>query len=90
MYLLRLSLCVHTQVESLQTTILVCTTDTKTYTTELTELKRTFQSLEISRTSLLAEVCQGHTQKHTFTGLSGSSYHIVTGFWLLCNGHMFS
>ena len=44
------------KVELLESTIMTCTTEVKTFSTELSELKRTYQSLEISRESVLTEV----------------------------------
>ncbi|XP_049426881.1 keratin, type I cytoskeletal 19-like [Epinephelus fuscoguttatus] len=44
------------KVATLQTEILQCTTEVKTFYTELSELKRTYQSLEISRQSVLTEI----------------------------------
>ncbi|XP_078800101.1 keratin, type I cytoskeletal 19-like [Oryzias latipes] len=46
----------HCKMESLQKEIVSCTTEVKTFETELTELKRTYQSLEIKRESVCAEV----------------------------------
>uniref|UniRef100_A0A3P9H1W6 Keratin 99 n=1 Tax=Oryzias latipes TaxID=8090 RepID=A0A3P9H1W6_ORYLA len=42
----------HCKMESLQKEIVSCTTEVKTFETELTELKRTYQSLEIKRESV--------------------------------------
>uniref|UniRef100_A0A4W6CAS8 Keratin 99 n=1 Tax=Lates calcarifer TaxID=8187 RepID=A0A4W6CAS8_LATCA len=44
-----------TKVETLRTTISACTTEVKTSYSELSELKRTYQSLEINRQSVLTE-----------------------------------
>ncbi|KAL7403914.1 hypothetical protein ABVT39_006857 [Epinephelus coioides] len=44
------------KVATLQTEILQRTTEVKTFYTELSELKRTYQSLEISRQSVLTEI----------------------------------
>ncbi|RVE75754.1 hypothetical protein OJAV_G00001940 [Oryzias javanicus] len=44
------------KMESLQEEIVSCTTEVKTFQTELTELRRTYQSLEIKRQSVCAEV----------------------------------
>lgn len=44
------------QMETLQSQITSSTTEVKTFTTELSELKRTYQSLEISLQSILKEV----------------------------------
>lgn len=44
------------KMEVLQTEISSCSQEVKTYSTELSELKRTYQSLEISRQSLYAEI----------------------------------
>lgn len=44
------------KMESLQKEIVSCTTEVKTFETELTELKRTYQSLEIKWESVCAEV----------------------------------
>ncbi|XP_030591804.1 keratin, type I cytoskeletal 19-like [Archocentrus centrarchus] len=44
------------KMELLQKEIIVCQTDVKTFHTELSELKRTFQSLEISQQSAHAEI----------------------------------
>ncbi|XP_018520140.1 keratin, type I cytoskeletal 19 [Lates calcarifer] len=45
-----------TKVETLRTTISACTTEVKTSYSELSELKRTYQSLEINRQSVLTEL----------------------------------
>lgn len=47
-----------TKMENLRTQIITCTTEVKTYHTELSDLKRTYQSLEISRQGFYAEVAQ--------------------------------
>uniref|UniRef100_A0A4W6C9I2 Keratin 99 n=1 Tax=Lates calcarifer TaxID=8187 RepID=A0A4W6C9I2_LATCA len=54
-----------TKVETLRTTISACTTEVKTSYSELSELKRTYQSLEINRQSVLTEVVlfSDHTHK---------------------------
>ncbi|XP_034543165.1 keratin, type I cytoskeletal 13-like [Notolabrus celidotus] len=44
------------KMEALQTEITSCTTEVKTFSTELSELKRTYQGLEISRTSVCTEL----------------------------------
>ncbi|XP_074485123.1 keratin, type I cytoskeletal 19-like [Sebastes fasciatus] len=44
------------KVDILQTTIITCSTEVKTFYTELSELKRTYQSLEISRQSVHTEI----------------------------------
>ncbi|XP_024115303.1 keratin, type I cytoskeletal 42 [Oryzias melastigma] len=44
------------KMESLQKEIVSCTTEVKTFQTELTELRRTHQNLEIKRQSVCAEV----------------------------------
>ncbi|XP_029948987.1 keratin, type I cytoskeletal 19-like [Salarias fasciatus] len=44
-----------TKVASLQTEITTRTTEVNTFTSELSELKRTYQNLEISRQSIIAE-----------------------------------
>ncbi|KAM4750190.1 keratin, type I cytoskeletal 47 kDa-like [Anableps anableps] len=44
------------KVRHLQEQILICTTEVKTYHSEISELKRTYQSLEISRQSLYTEI----------------------------------
>lgn len=49
---------VFTKMENLRTQIITCTTEVKTYHTELSELKRTYQSLEISCQGVHAEVAQ--------------------------------
>uniref|UniRef100_A0A8C9YEJ7 Keratin, type I cytoskeletal 20 n=1 Tax=Sander lucioperca TaxID=283035 RepID=A0A8C9YEJ7_SANLU len=57
-------------VELLNTQITTCTTEVKTFYTQLSELKRTLQTLEISRQSILTEVGHKWTdrmQEHTFT-----------------------
>lgn len=49
---------VFTKMETLRTQIMTCTTEVKTYHTELSDLKRTYQSMEISRQGVFAEVAQ--------------------------------
>ncbi|XP_031144758.2 keratin, type I cytoskeletal 19-like isoform X2 [Sander lucioperca] len=44
------------KVELLNTQITTCTTEVKTFYTQLSELKRTLQTLEISRQSILTEI----------------------------------
>ncbi|XP_044047359.1 keratin 99 [Siniperca chuatsi] len=44
------------KVDILQTQIITCTTEVKTFYTKLSELKRTYQSLEISRQSIITEI----------------------------------
>lgn len=57
------------KMEDLQTQIVTRTTEVKTYSSELSELKRSSQSLEITRQSLLTEVVK--TEAHF---LSEESY----------------
>lgn len=44
------------KVDVLKTQITTCTTEVKTFHTQLSELKRTYQSLEISRQSIITEI----------------------------------
>ncbi|MED6281285.1 hypothetical protein CHARACLAT_019766, partial [Characodon lateralis] len=44
------------KMETLQEQIITCTTEVKTYHSEISELKRTYQSVEISHQSLHAEI----------------------------------
>ncbi len=48
--------CVCEKVETLQSQITTSTTEVRTSSSELTELKRTYQTLEINRQSALKEV----------------------------------
>ena len=44
------------KVEYLQTQIITCTTDVKTFSMELSQLKKTYQTLEINRQSAYIKV----------------------------------
>ncbi|XP_041640983.1 keratin, type I cytoskeletal 42-like [Cheilinus undulatus] len=55
-----------TKMETLQTEILQFGQEVKTHSSELSELKRTYQSLDISRSSFLAEIqCLQQNQEET-------------------------
>ncbi|KAA8595181.1 hypothetical protein FQN60_012316 [Etheostoma spectabile] len=52
------------KVELLNTQITTCTTEVKTFSTQLSELKKTLQTVEINRESLLKEVVEVQVEEH--------------------------
>lgn len=59
-----LCVCVCEKMETLQTQMITTETEVKTFHTELSELRRSYQSLEITRESLIKEVAQTKAHFH--------------------------
>ncbi|KAM4594585.1 keratin, type I cytoskeletal 20-like [Fundulus diaphanus] len=69
------------KMETLQEQILTCTTEVKTYHSEISKLKRTYQALEISRESLCTEMLcmqQNISDVNSQYSVNLSQYQTVT------------